>query len=65
MNCERATLVVLLREAEADLRIARTRTAVAPRVAAARRLHDAEVELTDWDRRYSERLRRGEGRDCH
>ena len=65
MNCERATLIALLREAEGDLRSARQQPRrTAALVSAARRVHDLEVEVEDWDRGYSARLLRGEGRDC-
>jgi hypothetical protein len=65
MNCERASLIALLREAEGDLRTAR----LSPRrttalVSAARRVKDLEREVEDWDRGYSARLLRGDGRDC-
>ena len=59
MNCERATLIALLREAERDLTDARERRATAATVSAARRVHDLEVEVIEWDRAFDARLRIG------
>jgi hypothetical protein len=59
MDCERATLVALLREAEADLASARERRNTAATVRAARAVHDLEREVIEWDRAYDARLRIG------
>jgi len=59
MNCERATLIAVLREAERDLVAARARRDTGAIVRHARAVHDLEVEVIEWDRAYDARLRIG------
>lgn len=57
MNCERATLIALLREAEMELAAARLAQSTPRIVRWAHEVHDREQEVTRWDRAHAERLR--------
>ena len=58
MNCERATLIAMLREAEGNLRDARERKSTPKKVRYAHEVKDLETEVTAWDRAYDARLRK-------
>jgi len=57
MNCERATLVAMLRDAETSLASACARRATAAIVRLAHEVTDLEHEITRWDRAYDARLK--------
>jgi hypothetical protein len=59
VNCERATLIAVLRTAERDLVAARAAGRTASIVRLAREVHDLEREVIEWDRAYDARLRIG------
>ena len=56
MNCERATLVAMLREAETALAIAKSHRATAAIVRHAHEVTDLEHEIERWDRAHAARI---------